>query len=203
MASLLLLMVSFGILPFLPGCASVMPPDHKRQEIVYEDGKLQKFSFLGDSYGPRQETGASDFMEAVDFLQKFDPKALPELEDLPSVKPRRNLRVRKYTGLIQNFTHYDISIPSANSGVAIIVPAHGWREFISWTSQVRLSGFVNGKQVYYQSIRVQPKHFKYMGNTYDFVAEIQPPPEPAPEEKFSGPPKRKSKKRAKKTATPT
>jgi hypothetical protein len=190
------------LLTFLQGCVSIGSPDHQRQEIVYEDGKVQKFSYLGDTYGAPQGTVANDFLEAIGMLKKVDSNVLPNLADLPGVRPAQTIKIKRYTGLVQNSTKYDVSIPSGNSDAAIIVPAHGWREYVTWTPNVHLFGFVDGKQVYYQSIRAQPQKFRYMGNTYDFVAEIQAPPEPAPEIKPYCPPKRKPKKRLKKRICP-
>jgi hypothetical protein len=191
------------LLTFLQGCVSIGPPDHQRQEIVYEDGKVQKFAYLGDTYGSNRGTVANDFLEVVSTMNRVDPSVLPNLEDLPAIKSTKaKNKIKKYTGLVQNLTKFDISIPSGNSDATIIVPAHGWREYVTWTPNVQLFGFVDGKQIYYQSLRAQPEKFQYMGNKYDFVAEIQAPPEPAPEVKPYCPPKRKPKKRPKKRICP-
>jgi hypothetical protein len=193
-----------GLLTIVWGCA--LPPlDHTRQEILYEDGKVQKFSYAGDIFGPNQGPGESgQFREAIDVLREVDPSVLPNLADLPATRSKRT-KIKPYTGLIQNFTGYDISIPSGNSGATLVVPARGWLEYVNWEPNVRLKGFVNGKQVYNQDLRVQPGKFKYMGNSYDFVAEIQPPPELAPEVKPYCPPraKPKPKKRKKRIICPT
>jgi hypothetical protein len=188
------------LLPFFVGCVHIGPSDHKRQEIVYEDGKVQKFSYLGDTYGANKETAANDFIEAVDMLKKVDPSVLPNLSDLPGVAPGKAQqgKIQRYTGVIENFTNYDISIPSGNSGAVLIVPAHRWIEYITWNPNVHLFGFLDGKQVYYQSLCAQPKKFKYMGNSYDFVAAIQPPPEPVQEIKPYCPPKHKSTRKKRK-----
>jgi hypothetical protein len=188
------------LLPCLGSCVHIGPPDHKRQEIVYEDGKVQKFSYYGDTYGANKGTASNDFIEAVDMLKKADPSALPNLSDLPGVAPEKVQpeKIQKYTGLIENFTDYDISIPSGNSGAVLIVPAHRWIEYVTWSPNVHLFGFLDGKQVYYQSLRAQPKKFKYMGNCYDFVAAIQPPPEPVQEIKPYCPPNQKPKRKKRK-----
>jgi hypothetical protein len=193
----LLFLVSLPIVGL--GCA-MQPLDHTRREILYEQGKVQKFAYAGDAYGSNRPGESQEFLQAIDILRDVDPSVLPHPADLPTASPKQARR--KYVGLIQNFTNYDISIPSDNSGATLIVPAQGWLEYINWGSDVRLKGFVNGKQVYYQSLKAQPGKFKYMGNKYDFMAEIQAPPEPVPEAKPYCPPKRKLKKRPRKRICP-
>ena len=128
------------LLPCLTGCVTAEPLDHKRQELVYEDGKVQKFSYCGDVYGTNKGTVSNDFVEAVDMLTKVDPSVLPNLSDLPGMKPRQP-KIQAYTGLIQNFTEYDISIPSGNSGATLVVPARGWLEYVNWERNVTTQRF--------------------------------------------------------------
>ena len=59
----------------LLGCAQF----HSSEEIVYEDGKLQKFAYSNDS----QKSDSAGFMDALDVLRRADPAALPQLADLP------------------------------------------------------------------------------------------------------------------------
>ena len=168
---ILILVIKF----FLIGCAV----DRHRQEIVYENGKLQKYLYLDDIQG-RKDSGpenASVFLDVLDIIKRSDAQALPELRDLPfaSDNLKKRKRTRLYTGLIQNYANYDITVPSENSGASLRVPAQGWLEYIAWSPTIHLAGYVEGKQVYYQKIVVQPKKYKYMGKEYDFVAEIKPP----------------------------
>ncbi len=156
------------------GCATSQPMNHTRQEIIYEQGKVQKFSYLGDVYGPnRGPAESSEFLGAIDILRQCDAGALPEAADLPIFQDRR-IKKKKYIGLIENFTNYDISLLSANSGAALIIPAHGWLEYVSWQPNIKLIGYVDGKQVYYQCLQAHPKKYQYLGESYDFVAEIRP-----------------------------
>jgi hypothetical protein len=163
------------------GCATPVPPSHTRQEILYEDGRLQKFAYSGYLYGAPDSAAASQapIISALTLLQQCDPKALPRLEDLPTFPSQTPLITRRYLGLIQNLSKYDVSIPSANSDATLIVPAHGWLEYVAWEPEVRLAGFVEGKQVYFQRLRVRPRAYQYLGNSYDFVATIQPVPPPS------------------------
>lgn len=125
-----------------------------------------------------------------------DPEKIrptPDGDDLPSLvdvaqpplaatlppTPQPLLPTQRYLGLIQNLSKYDVSIPSANSDATLIVPAHGWLEYVAWEPEVRLAGFVEGKQVYFQRLRVRPRAYQYLGNSYDFVATIQPVPPPS------------------------
>lgn len=163
-------------LPGAGGCLSPGPLNHTRQEIVYEQGKLQKFAYVGDTYtSPERPYQRSPFLEAIDILKSCDPEALPRLEDLPR-PPSRQLPDRKYVGIVQNLTSYDISIPSSNSGAVLVVPAKGWLEYEAWDARIKLEGFVNGRQVYAQTLQAKPRRYEYFGKYYDFVATIRPEP---------------------------
>ncbi|MDP3182223.1 MAG: hypothetical protein Q8M54_05325 [Desulfobaccales bacterium] len=165
----------FLILIFLfLGCAT----DRHREEIVYENGKLQKYLYLDDLRG-RKNKGPEDtsvFLDVIDIIKRSDANALPELRDLPLTKSnlKERKRTRSYTGIIQNYSNYEVTVPSVNSSAVLIVPAQGWLEYVVWSPSIHLAGYVEGKQIYQQKIVVQPKKFKYMGKEYDFVAEIKP-----------------------------
>lgn len=84
----------------------------------------------------------------------------------------RGQEIRPYVGLLRNFSASDISIPSANSDVTLILPARGQMEFTAWQPDFKLIGYVDGKEVFCQSIRVQPRRYSHMCKSYDFLAEI-------------------------------
>ncbi len=106
--SLLILSTCCAIV--LAGCMSA-PPSHTRQEILYEQGKLQKFAYSGDVYEQPGSAGAgrAPVLEALTVLKQCDPEALPQLADLPVLEPTAPPKSKKYTGLIQNLTNYDIA----------------------------------------------------------------------------------------------
>ena len=164
------------------GCLSQPPLSHTRQEILYEQGRLQKFAYAGDFYEPpggaTASTGRASALEALTLLKQCDPTALPQLADLPRLEPSNTTKAKQYIGLIQNLSSYDVAIPSANSQATLIVPAYGWLEYTTWQPEVRLAGFVDGKQVYFQQLRVKPRFYQYLGNHYDFIATIRPEPSP-------------------------
>jgi hypothetical protein len=156
------------------GCAA----ESHREEIVYENGKLQKYIYLDDLRG-RKDRGREDtsvFLDVIDIIKRSDANALPELGDLPLTKSnlKQRKRTRSYTGIIQNYSNYEVTVPSVNSSAVLIVPAQGWLEYVVWSPSLHLAGYVEGKQIYQQKIVVQPKKFKYMGKDYDFIAEIKP-----------------------------
>jgi hypothetical protein len=89
-----------------------------------------------------------------------------------------------YEGVIKNHTRYDISIPSDNSGATLVIPAKGWIEYVSWSPNFQMMGYVNGNPLHCQKIQVNPKNYTFMCRSYDFVAEIvaeeKPPKKPRP-----------------------
>lgn len=174
------------------GC-TVQDVTHK-EEIVYEQGKLQKFTYLDETTGKSGQgaAGSSAFMDAIDVLKRSDGSALPELKDLP-IPPRTKKPLREFTGLIQNYTNYNISIPSQNSDATLIIPAHGWLEYIIWANRANIYGYVDGKIIFHQKVTVDPRKYKYMGKAYDFLAEIKPPPEVVEKQKKPRRQKRKVK----------
>ena len=82
--------------------------------------------------------------------------------------------IRPYVGLIRNFSACDISIPSHDSSATLVLPARGQMEYIVWQPDVKLFGFIEGKQVYYRSLRVEPRKYTFFGKSYDFLAEVCP-----------------------------
>jgi|GEM_PF-2392006 len=191
----LLFLVS-GCLVISAGCLGQPPLSHSRQEILYEQGKLQKFAYAGDIYAPAGSSGVNraPVLEALNVLKQCDPAALPQLAGLPVLEPTAPTKSRRYTGLIQNLSGYDVTIPSDNSEATIIVPAYGWLEYTTWQPEVRLYGFVDGKQVYFQQIRVKPRYYQYLGNHYDFVATIRPEPSPPAAKPGTSPPRGKKRR---------
>ncbi len=162
---------------FMAGCLHQPLYNHSRQEFIYEQGKLQKFTYVGDLYdGPGTRVDRTPVMEALTVLKQCDPAALPQLADLPVLEAATAGEAKKYTGLIQNLSGYDVTIPSANSQGTLVVPAYSWLEYTAWQPEIRLYGFVDGRQVYFQRLRVKPRQFQYLGNRYDFVATIRPEP---------------------------
>lgn len=153
------------------GCATA-PLDQRVQEIVYEQGKIQKFTYKDNTYGQKGDSAA--FVGAIDTLRQLDPLALPELEDLPMPGlPKKDIRA--YTGIIKNTTRYDLSVPSANSGATLAVPAKGFIEYTAWTRHFNLTVYRDGKPFYCLKINAHPGEYAYMCEKYDFIAEIVRP----------------------------
>jgi hypothetical protein len=87
----------------------------------------------------------------------------------------RGQEIQPYVGLIRNFSAVSVSIPSHDSSATLIVPAQGQMEFTVWKPNFAIIGYVDGKQVYYKNIRINPnKKFTYFGKSYDFLAEVCP-----------------------------
>lgn len=126
----------------------------------------------GDLSNPEKTTSLSEGNALPGLADIVQP---PFTATIPPPTPQM-LPTQRYRGLIQNLSKYDISIPSANSDATLIVPAHAWLEYVTWEPEIRLFGFVDGKQVYFQRLRVRPGAYQYLGNSYDFVATIQPVP---------------------------
>jgi hypothetical protein len=97
-----------------------------------------------------------------------------------------------YTGVIQNHSSLDISFQSQNSGAVVVVPAEGFLEFTVWSNTFDLIGYVDGKPVFCQKIKVSPRTYQFMCKSYDFMAEIKKE-KPAPKAK------KKVRKRKRKT----
>jgi hypothetical protein len=151
------------------GCVSG-PLDHHTEELVYEQGKLQKYSYKDDTYGEKSKSSA--FLEAVDTIKQVDPMALPELQDLPLPSAEKPKKARAYTGIIKNKTKYDLSVPSANSGATLPLPASGWIEYTAWSKHIDVTAYHEGKPFYCLKIHANPKNYAFMCKKYDFVAEI-------------------------------
>jgi hypothetical protein len=171
------------------GCVSG-PLDRHVEEIQYENGKLRKFSYLDDAYGRKGDS--SNFVAAIDTLKHVDPMAIPELQDLP-VPGLSKPRARPYTGVIQNKTNYEVSIPSRNSDAILVIPPHGWIEYIAWDQFFDVTAYHDGKPFYCLKIHAHPKTYPFMCKKYDFMAEIVKP-EPVGQDK----PSKKMKRRVKK-----
>ena len=116
----------------------------------------------------------------------------------------RGQDIRPYVGLIRNFSALNISIPSDDSSATLILPPQGQLEYTVWKPNVDIFGYVEGRQVYYKNIRIEPKKYTFFGKSYDFLAEVcpeipdpvilprtcPPPVEPEPKPKSKRTPKR-------------
>jgi hypothetical protein len=121
----------------------------------------------------------------------IDTSALPDARDLP--RPPAFLKVtHQYTGIIKNKTRYDVSVPSANSGATIIIPAQGFIEYTIWNKHSDITAYYNGKPFYCLKVTAHPKNYDYMCKRYDFIAEI------VKEEAIQKPKPSKMKKRLRK-----
>lgn len=95
--------------------------------------------------------------------------------DLYTEDEIRGQDIRPYVGLVRNFSNVDISIPSHDSNSTLILPAQGQMEYTVWQPNVDISGYVDGKQVYFKNIRISPNtKYSYFGKNYDFLAEVCP-----------------------------
>lgn len=95
--------------------------------------------------------------------------------DLVSNDEIRGQDIRPYVGLMRNFSARDISIPSQNSDATLILPAQGQLEYIVWKPNVDIFGYADGRQVYFQNIRINPrKKYTFFGKSYYFLAEVCP-----------------------------
>jgi len=102
-----------------------------------------------------------------------------------------------YTGVIQNKTKYEVSIPSENSDATVIIPAHGWIEYTIWTHQANVTAYHNGEPFYCLKLAAHPDQYSYMCSKYDFMAEIVKPEAAAGKYK----PMKKRKRRVKKQSS--
>ena len=98
-----------------------------------------------------------------------------------------------YTGIVRNLTRVPVSVPSENSGAALIIPPGGWIEYTAWQPEFNLTAYFVGKPYNCQKVLVAPHSFKYQCADYDFLAEIRPPPPPP----GSAPPLKKKQKHKK------
>jgi hypothetical protein len=94
--------------------------------------------------------------------------------DLVTNDEIRGKDIRPYVGLIRNFSALDISIPSHDSSAILILPAGGQMEYTVWKPNANIFGYVDGKQIYYKNMRIEPKKYTYLGKSYDFLAEVCP-----------------------------
>jgi hypothetical protein len=98
-----------------------------------------------------------------------------------------------YTGVIINQSNQDVSFISSNSGAALIVPARSSLEYIAWSPDFQLLGYVEGKVVFCQKIRIGGQKFPFRCQAYDFLAEIKPPKVVHPTKPIKQRPKSKRK----------
>ena len=98
---------------------------------------------------------------ATDNSSQGKPLAGPEVRD-----------GQAYTGIIKNQTRYEVSIPSENSDGTLVIPPHGWIEYIIWTHQSDVTAYRDGKPFYCLKINADPKNHDFMCKKYDFMAEI-------------------------------
>jgi len=153
----------------LTGCVTGAVPRHV-EEILYEQGKLQKYSFYDESYGERHDS--SEFMEAIDIIKQADPTALPELEEFGLGSHRLKSRKRAYTGVIRNMTGHELTVPSQNSQGTIIIPPRGWVEYTVWDPIVTFSPYLDGEPYRCFTIKPKVKAYELMCKHYDFMAII-------------------------------
>jgi hypothetical protein len=93
--------------------------------------------------------------------------------DIVSDDEIRGRDIRPYVGLIRNFSNSSISIPSQDSSATLILPVRGQMEYTVWKPNSDIFGYVEGKQVFYKNIRINPyKKWTFFGNTYDFLVEV-------------------------------
>jgi hypothetical protein len=108
-----------------------------------------------------------------------DPSALPGRSELPvPANLYYNERARRYTGIIKNKTGFEVSVPSENSGAALVIPPHSWIEYTIWTRRAKVTAYRDGKPFYCLNLWADPSEYPFMCSKYDFIAEIVKP-EPA------------------------
>ncbi|MEW6387360.1 MAG: hypothetical protein AB1491_07585 [Thermodesulfobacteriota bacterium] len=78
-----------------------------------------------------------------------------------------------YTGIIINKSSKDVSFPSQDSGAALIVPAGGNLEYIAWSREFNLLGYVADQPYFCRKIKIGNVKFPYHCKHYDFLAEIK------------------------------
>jgi len=184
------------ILPllWLTGCVTGAVPRHV-EEIVYEQGKLQRYSYYNASAAPQGDSTA--FREAIGIIREADPAAMPDLKEL-GLSPRGTVtaqrQIRSYTGIIKNQTNYELTIPSANSQGALLVPPRGWIEYTVWNPNVNFSPYLDGKPYRCFNIKVKPKAYPFLCKKYDFMAVIEKDQPPPSKKKIKKPRKRKPPK---------
>jgi hypothetical protein len=119
---------------------------------------------------------------AIDTPGQVGPRAMTEvLDGVP------------YMGIIKNKTKYEVSIPSENSDATLVIPPHGWIEYIIWAHQTDVTAYRDGKPFYCLKLSAHPKEYPFMCKQYDFMAEIV---KPEPVRRYQ--PGKKMRKRVKK-----
>ena len=120
---------------------------------------------------------------AIDTPYRIVPPAMSEVQDgVP------------YTGVIQNKTRYEVSIPSDNSDAALIIPPHGWIEYTIWTHRFDVAAYYNGDPFYCLKLIANPQAYTFKCKKYDFMAEIV---KPEPVRKYKPMKKRRIKRKPK------
>ncbi|MDD3581823.1 MAG: hypothetical protein PHW74_12485 [Desulfobacca sp.] len=165
-----LIFLTFVLSLTISGCVGLV--DRHKEEIVYESGKLQKYSYYDETYG-KAGSDSAVFLDAIDIIRRSDSGAMPELKDLPQPKKRRQIP-RSYVGIIKNYTTHEIYIPSQNSQATLIIPPQGWTEFIVWSDSFAFTAYVEGKPYRCFKIKVHPGEYPFMCKDYDFMAIIGP-----------------------------
>jgi hypothetical protein len=107
---------------------------------------------------------ATGVAAAIDTPSQGTPPAVSELPDGVA-----------YTGIIKNKTRYEVSVPSENSDVTLVIPAHSWIEYTMWTHQSDVTAYRDGKPFYCLKLAAQPQEYPFMCKKYDFMAEIVTP----------------------------
>ncbi len=176
----------FLMLLAVGACAGL---DRHLEEIVYSDGKIQKYTYLDDLYGntAKGQEQKKVFFDALEML-KGKESVLPKLEDLPVPNPElvKSKKTKAYTGVIRNFTNVDLTLPSDNSSATLVVPARGYLEYVSWSPSFQLTAYCQGQPYCRQTIRVAPKRYAFLSKSYDFLVDIKPDkPKAAPKQKKS------------------
>jgi len=174
---------------WLSGCVSG-PITRHVEEILYDQGKLQKYSYYDESVGEKNESSA--FREAIDIIKQADATALPELDEVVgSHKSAKGKRA--YTGIIKNNTKHEFSVPSQNSLGTLTIPPKGWVEYTVWEPRARFSPYLDGKPYRCFDIKPKPKAYDFMCKKYDFMAVIDAAEKPEYYKKYK---KRVRKKRS-------
>ncbi|MBM4300573.1 MAG: hypothetical protein FJ121_03440 [Deltaproteobacteria bacterium] len=147
--------------------------------LGYLDAHAQGAGDYSRELSPRVATDAPKAVGESDLV--FDPltpdiSALPDYRDLPFPKNLQTQGVaRRYTGIIKNKTRYEVSVPSENSGAALIIPANSWIEYTIWTRRAAVTAYHDGKPFYCLKLAAHPNEYPFMCSKYDFMAEIVKP----------------------------
>ena len=158
------------VMLFAWGCTQFA---HK-EEIVYDQGKLQKFTYMNDATGPNaNKMNSSGFMDAIRVIREVDEAALPGFGELPTPSERpRQKPVKPYTGIIQNKTGYELSVPSQNSNGTVVIPPKSFVEYTIWSPTFEVMAYKDGVPFHCHRGKIDSKAFPYMCKKYDFMLVI-------------------------------